>query len=106
MNKILFRKLLFIDICHIQRNEFINICFCPSCLLPPPPSAVSGCRSSPNVPSVNWRMGPGVEDQTSFASPLHNTLQDGVWVVLPPALPEAGTLPHPYPPLLGWKHPN
>ena len=32
MNKILFRKLLFIDICHIQRNEFINICFCPSCL--------------------------------------------------------------------------
>ena len=30
MNKILFRKLLFIDICHIQRNEFINICFCPS----------------------------------------------------------------------------
>lgn len=63
MNKILFRKLLFIDICHIQRNEFINICFCPSCLLPPPPSPVSSCRSSPNVPSVNWRMGPGVEDQ-------------------------------------------
>ena len=40
MNKILFRKLLFIDICHIQRNEFINICFCPSCL-PAAPSLPS-----------------------------------------------------------------
>ena len=40
MNKILFRKLLFIDICHIQSNEFINICFCPLCL-PAAPSLPS-----------------------------------------------------------------
>lgn len=36
MNKILFMKILFIDIFHIQGNGFINISFFPPRVSPPP----------------------------------------------------------------------
>lgn len=88
MNKVLVMKLLFIAICHIQGNKFINTSLCSSHLpaTPPPPKSLAAEATQMFPLQLGfWRIGLGWRTRHSFASHLHNTFQARPWVVLPPA---------------------